>query len=195
MITGVGTGDGRATGIQPASRGASDSLRSNAPRAGGSATASADQPARPRAPGPTEVNGPQVWGNGYLSPVYRFDDSTSTLFFEQRAFVSGDTTRQVPLESAVKRYRLFEEVRQSPLPGQSGEDAGQGVGQGAEQGGSQDGTVGQAVPASQAVAQDIPQEVSGVAQPPVAGGPGSGDAEPLRQQAGAPVGQVLDIVA
>lgn len=185
MITGVGTGDGTRTGIQPAARGASDRSAPASPLSAGNAPA--DQPARPRAPGPTEVNGPQVWGNGYLSPVYRFDDSTSTLFFEQRAFVSGDTTRQVPLESAVKRYRLFEEVRQSPQPGQSGEDAGQGVGQGV----GQDGTVGQAVPAT----QDIPQEVSGVAQPPVAGGPGSGDAEPLRQQAGTPVGQVLDIVA
>ena len=189
MITGVGTGEVTRTGIQPAARGASDRSAPASPLSAGNAAA--DQPARPRAPGPTEVNGPQVWGNGYLSPVYRFDDSTSTLFFEQRAFVSGDTTRQVPLESAVKRYRLFEEVRQSPLPGQSGEDASQGAGQGA----GQDGTVGQAVPASQAAAQDIPQEVSGVAQPPVAGGPGSGDAEPLRQQAGAPVGQVLDIVA
>ncbi|WP_430437185.1 hypothetical protein [Oceanibaculum nanhaiense] len=185
MITGVGTGEVTRTGIQPAARGASDRSAPASPLSAGNAAA--DQPARPRAPGPTEVNGPQVWGNGYLSPVYRFDDSTSTLFFEQRAFVSGDTTRQVPLESAVKRYRLFEEVRQSPLPGQSGENAGPGAGQ--------DGTVGQAVPVSQAAAQDIPQEVSGVAQPPVAGGPGNGDAESLRQQAGAPVGQVLDIVA
>ncbi|MDM7947697.1 MAG: hypothetical protein QUV20_15330 [Oceanibaculum nanhaiense] len=188
MITGVGTGEVTGAAIQPAARGASDRSAPASPLSA-AGNAAADQPARPRAPGPTEVNGPQVWGNGYLSPVYRFDDSTSTLFFEQRAFVSGDTTRQVPLESAVKRYRLFEEVRQSPLPGQSGEDAGPGADQGVGLGS------GQAVPASQAAAQDIPQEVSGVAQPPVAGVPGSGDAEPLRQQAGAPVGQVLDIVA
>lgn len=196
MIRGVGIGETTGAGIQPPARGESGSLRSNASRGAGSAAASAELPSRPRAPGPTEANGPQVWGNGFLSPVYRFDDSTSTLFFEQRAFVSGDTTRQVPLESAVKLYRLFEQVRENPLPGQSGA------------GGREDSAEGQTASAPPAEPQTTPQE----ARPPVTsqvdasgpgagGGPGAGpgggseETAPFRQQAGAAAGQVLDIVA
>lgn len=176
MIRGVGIGETTGAGIQPSARGESGSLRSNAPRSAGNAAASAELPSRPRTPGPTEANGPQVWGNGFLSPVYRFDDSTSTLFFEQRAFVSGDTTRQVPLESAVKLYRLFEQVRENPLPGQSG------------------AAEGQTASAPPAEPQTTPQE----ARPPVTSQADADRAEqaaPSRQQAGTDAGQVLDIVA
>jgi len=191
VIRGVGIGETMGAGIQPPARGESGSLRSNASRGAGNAAASAELPSRPRAPGPTEANGPQVWGNGFLSPVYRFDDSTSTLFFEQRAFVSGDTTRQVPLESAVKLYRLFEQVRENPLPGQSGA------------GGSEDRAGDQAAsvpPAAVQTAsrqppqQEAPQAAPQAAQPQVTS-QGAEGAAASRQQAGAAAGQVLDIVA
>lgn len=68
-------------------------------------------PERDLTPRPTEAAGPRVWGNGYLSPVIRFDSNTSTLFFEIRAFETGDTERQFPRESAVELYQLFQDVR------------------------------------------------------------------------------------
>lgn len=193
MIRGVGIGEAAGAGAQLPARGALES-----PNGSGGA-ASFEQPSRPRPAGspagPTEANGPRVWGNGYLSPVYRFDDSTSTLFFEQRAFVSGDTTRQVPLESAVKLYRLFEQVRQSALPGQSGVPDDQGGGsQGSER---QGGAAGLPQAVAQAPLQAEPPPVTSRADGADAGGTEStagGTASP-RLQAGAPVGQVLDIVA
>ncbi|WP_147430922.1 hypothetical protein [Oceanibaculum indicum] len=135
------------------------------------------------------MDGPQVWGNGYLSPVYRFDDSTSTLFFEQRAFVSGDTTRQVPLESAVKLYNLFEQVRQSTLPGQSGE--GETAGQ------------GDPAPVPTASGRETPEATAtGQTEAATATGgrqqPATSETAPVRQPSSAttgPVGQLLDIVA
>lgn len=193
MISGVGSGDVFGAGTQPAVRNNAEPLHANTTRTSASAGASEEQLSRPRAPGPVEADGPLVWGNGYLSPVYRFDDSTSTLFFEQRAFVSGDTTRQVPLESAVKLYSLFEQVRQSTLPGQSGEaDAGQG-------------DTAQAAPVPQAAAGETAGTPT--ASQPDTGGPATrgiqqpastSETAPARQSPSAPdgaVGQLLDIVA
>lgn len=61
--------------------------------------------------GPREASGPRIWGNGYLSPVVRFDSSTSTLFFETRGFETGDTEQQYPRKRAVELYQLFQDVR------------------------------------------------------------------------------------
>ncbi|KZD08138.1 hypothetical protein [Oceanibaculum pacificum] len=76
-----------------------------------SAVSRAPLPDRDLTPRPTEAAGPRVWGNGYLSPVIRFDSNTSTLFFEIRAFETGDTERQFPRERAVELYQLFQDVR------------------------------------------------------------------------------------
>ncbi|MCH2394905.1 hypothetical protein [Oceanibaculum sp.] len=189
MISGIGSGGTFGAGTQPAARNNAEPLRTNSARIPANAGPSEEPLSRPRPPGPTEVDGPQVWGNGYLSPVYRFDDSTSTLFFEQRAFVSGDTTRQVPLESAVKLYSLFEQVRQSTLPGQSGEaeTAGQG----------------DPAPVPTASGRETPEATAtGQTEAATATGgtpqPAPAETAPIRQPSSAtagPVGQLLDIEA
>ena len=68
-------------------------------------------PERVISTGPREASGPRIWGNGYLSPVVRFDSSTSTLFFETRGFETGDTEQQYPRKRAVELYQLFQDVR------------------------------------------------------------------------------------
>ncbi|MBU0723802.1 MAG: hypothetical protein KJ904_05390 [Alphaproteobacteria bacterium] len=68
-------------------------------------------PERALSVGPRESSGPRIWGNGYLSPVVRFDSSTSTLFFETRGFETGDTEQQYPRKRAVELYQLFQDVR------------------------------------------------------------------------------------
>jgi len=162
------------TVTQPAGRGALESSRLEMPRGSGGG-APEEEFSRPRVPGPTEADGPRIWGNGYLSPVYRFDGSTSTLFFEQRAFVTGDTTRQVPLESAVKLYSLFEEVRQSAPPASP-------------------------TPAGENAQSDLPPATGPVNPPqenPSQANIPAGEAveSAPRQNSGAAVGQLLDIVA
>ncbi|MFN3459596.1 MAG: hypothetical protein ACK4ZN_01155 [Oceanibaculum sp.] len=168
------------TVTQPAGRGAFESSRLEMPRGSGSA-APEEEFSRPRAPGPTEADGPRIWGNGYLSPVYRFDGSTSTLFFEQRAFVTGDTTRQVPLESAVKLYSLFEEVRQSAPPASASIPASPTTA----------GENAQAARPPAAGPANAPQENPSQASVPA----GETVEPPVRQNSGAAVGQLLDIVA
>lgn len=169
---------------QPAGRGAFESSRLETPRGSGS-TAPEEEFSRPRAPGPTEADGPRIWGNGYLSPVYRFDGSTSTLFFEQRAFVTGDTTRQVPLESAVKLYSLFEEVRQSAPPVSASAPAS------AQASFAAAGENVQATLPPATGPAGAPQENPSQASIPA----GEAGEPPVRQNSGAAVGQLLDIVA
>ncbi|EKE75005.1 hypothetical protein [Oceanibaculum indicum] len=189
MISGIGSGEAFGAGTQPVARNNAEPLRTNTARIPANGGPSEEPLSRPRPPGPTEVDGPQVWGNGYLSPVYRFDDSTSTLFFEQRAFVSGDTTRQVPLESAVKLYSLFEQVRQSTLPGQSGEPETAGQGDPAPV----PTASGRETPEATATGQtEAATATGGTPQPAPA------ETAPIRQPSSAtagPVGQLLDIEA